>query len=199
MAEGNQEVRHRKGCRSRSGGRCNCGAGCRGKRLVEAEGKKIRGPSRESPRPRLATRRSGRRSRREGSGADRPRSEKRGTRGMRARKAGTIRNRSGDRISRRRCRGYEEGDAVAQCCPDLSPAPGLRTCCRIEIRSSWTACSPPALRPSTINVTLHPLRANLPSRPRSWRAGREPLLRPRGTRGPRRAANASPLPLKLSR
>ena len=149
---------HSKGCRSREGGRCNCGAGWEASAFSKRDGKKIRktfATEGEARSWRVDARAVANR------GALRSPS-KTTIRGAwdswhEGAKAGTIRNRSGDRYKPSAIRGYEQAMRLR-----VLPAFGsakLADLDRIELQRFVSKMLADGLAPPTIDVTLLPLRA----------------------------------------
>jgi integrase len=151
-------TRHRKPCRSREGGRCNCRPSYEAWVFSKRDGRKIRRTFSD-----LSEAKSWRS---DAQGAVRKRTmrapskttiEDAGKAWLTGARRGEIRNRSGDRYKPSAIRGYEQGLRL-RVYPDLG---GVRVAelRRSDLQAFVERLMAQGLDPSTIQVTLMPLRA----------------------------------------
>jgi integrase len=149
---------HSKGCPGRDGGRCRCGAGWEASVFSKRDGKKIRKtfPNRaeaktwrDDANTQLA---------KGGLRAPKPTTLREAWEAWhQGAKAGTIRNRSGDRYKPSAVRGYDQGMRL-RVLPEFGDA-RLADLDRVELQRFVYRLLESGLAPSTIEVSLLPVRA----------------------------------------
>jgi hypothetical protein len=149
---------HSKGCAGRDGGRCNCGAGWEASVFSKRDGKKIRKTFAREAEAKSWRDDANTMLARGGLRAPKPTTIEQAWGGWHeGAKAGTIRNRSGDRFKPSALRSYESAMRL-RVLPEFGPV-RLSELDRIELQRFVHRLMEDGLAPATIEVTILPVRA----------------------------------------
>jgi integrase len=149
---------HSKGCPARDGGRCRCGAGYEAAVFSKRDGKKIRKTFASRAEAKTWRDDASAQLARGGLRAPKPTTIRQAWEAWHeAARAGTVRNRSGDRYKPSAIRGYDQGMRL-RVLPVFGPV-RLADLDRVELQRFVHRLLEDGLAPSTIEVTLLPVRA----------------------------------------